>query len=151
MKVGGASRPDSSPPLRALSFGPLPAQKNISTPARKKIPPHFHSQIFSRRQKFPVKKIFVPVPYACRHWVFRGEIDSPKIYFERWAEFAPPISLSTQKVTENLQNLTPLHLTVISAIPIGCGQGSGHPHPVVVDNVLESFGNFISPGLFARR
>jgi len=66
-------------------------------------------------------------------------------------EFAPPTSLSTQKVTENLQNLTALHLTVISAIPIGCGQGSGHPHPVVVDNVLESFGNFISPELFARR
>jgi hypothetical protein len=59
--------------------------------------------------------------------------------------------LSTQKVTENLQKLTAFYLTVICTIPIGCGQGSGHPHPVVVDNVSGSFGNFVSPWLFDRR
>src|SRR4051812_1757494 len=94
-------------------------------------------RIFSRREKFPVKKIFVLLPYADRSCLFRGEIDYPKIYFVGPHEFVPPFSLSTQKVTENLQIRTALHLTVISAIPIGCGQGSGHPHPVVVDNVLE--------------
>jgi hypothetical protein len=41
-------------------------------------------------------------------------------------------------------------LTGFGAIPISCGQGSGHPHPVVVDNVSGSFGNFMSPGSFCR-
>jgi hypothetical protein len=59
--------------------------------------------------------------------------------------------LSTQKVTENLQNAREFYLTVPEAIPISCGQGSGHPHPVVVDNVLGSFGKFVSPVLFDRR
>jgi hypothetical protein len=127
----------------------LRRRKKIFTAPQKNLRP-FPRRIFSRREKFPVKKIFVPVPLARRRSVFRGEIDYPKIYFVGSDEFVLPFSLSTQKVTENLQIGTALHLTVISAIPIGCGQGSGHPHPVVVDNVLESFGNFVSPRLFPR-
>jgi hypothetical protein len=60
-------------------------------------------------------------------------------------------SLSTQKVTENLQKRPDFYLTVHPPIPISCGQGSGHPHPVVVDNVSGSFGKFCSPALFGRR
>jgi hypothetical protein len=63
----------------------------------------------------------------------------------------PTILMSTQKVTEKLRSRSGIQLTVISAIPIGCGQGSGHPHPVVVDNVSGSFGKFCSPALFGRR
>jgi hypothetical protein len=79
------------------------------------------------------------------------KIESRRKFLARANELAPTISLSTQKVTENLQNPSCLHLTVISAIPIGCGQGSGHPHPVVVDNVLGSSSKFSSLLLFGRR
>ena len=41
-------------------------------------------------------------------------------------------------------------LTRFRAIPISCGQGSGHPHPVVVDNVLGGFGDWVSPEAFGR-
>jgi hypothetical protein len=58
--------------------------------------------------------------------------------------------MSTQKVTENFQIQPLISLTGYNAIPISCGQGSGHPHPVVVDNVSGSFGNFMSPGSFCR-
>ncbi|HEY0864605.1 MAG TPA: hypothetical protein VGD97_10915 [Lacunisphaera sp.] len=58
--------------------------------------------------------------------------------------------LSTQKVTENYQIQPLIYLTGYPAIPISCGQGSGHPHPVVVDNVSGSFGNLVSPGSFCR-
>jgi hypothetical protein len=58
--------------------------------------------------------------------------------------------LSTQKVTENLQKPSLICLTGFGAVPISCGQGSGHPHPVVVDNVLESNGNLVSPEAFSR-
>ena len=58
--------------------------------------------------------------------------------------------LSTQKVTENLQKPPLIYLTGFGAVPISCGQGSGHPHPVVVDNVLGSFGNLVSPEAFSR-
>jgi hypothetical protein len=73
------------------------------------------------------------------------------------AFFSPPdhrreavTMLSTQKVTENYQIQPLIYLTGHQAIPISCGQGSGHPHPVVVDNVSGSFGNFMSPGSFCR-
>ena len=62
---------------------------------------------------------------------------------------AAPV-LSTQKVTENYQIQPLIYLTGYQAIPISCGQGSGHPHPVVVDNVSGSFGNLVSPGSFCR-
>jgi hypothetical protein len=58
--------------------------------------------------------------------------------------------LSTQKVTENYQIQPLIYLTGYPAIPISCGQGSGHPHPVVVDNVLESFSNLVSLDAFCR-
>ncbi len=58
--------------------------------------------------------------------------------------------LSTQKVTENLQKPPLICLTGVGAVPISCGQGSGHPHPVVVDNVSGSFGNLVSPEAFCR-
>jgi hypothetical protein len=73
------------------------------------------------------------------------------------AFFSPPdhrreavTMLSTQKVTENYQIQPLIYLTGYQAIPISCGQGSGHPHPVVVDNVSGSFGNLVSPGSFCR-
>jgi len=111
----------------------------------------FPSGNFAQPGNFPVKKIFVRIPRASPRRVFRGEIDPRAFLSGRADEFAPGVSLSTQKVTENLQNSAALHLTVNSAIPIGCGQGSGHPHPVVVDNVLGSFSKFYSLPLFGRR
>jgi hypothetical protein len=59
--------------------------------------------------------------------------------------------LSTKKITEFLLGPMDFYLTVPESIPISCGQGSGRPHPVVVDNVLGSFGNLVSPELFSRR
>jgi hypothetical protein len=47
-----------------------------------------------------------------------------------------------QKLTQNLQIRLLIYLTENGEISISCGQGSAHPHPVVVDNVLGSFGNF---------
>ncbi len=58
--------------------------------------------------------------------------------------------LSIKKVTENLQNPPLIYLTEFGAVPITGGQGSGHPHPVVVDNVLGSCGNLMSPAAFCR-
>jgi hypothetical protein len=74
--------------------------------------------------------------------VFRGEIAARANFRARAAKSWPPFLLSTPKMTENLQKLPEFYLTVICAIPIGCGQGSGHPHPVVVDNVLGSSNKF---------
>jgi hypothetical protein len=59
--------------------------------------------------------------------------------------------LSTQKIAENSQNPPLICLTELWPISISCGQGSGHPHPVVVDNVSGSFGNLVSPETFRRR
>jgi hypothetical protein len=60
-------------------------------------------------------------------------------------------SMSTKKVTGNYQNPPEFCLTGYPPISISCGQGSGHPHPVVVDNVLGSFSKFCSLTLFGRR
>jgi len=138
----GLYAPILIPTRHSPKIFPTARQKNPRAP--------FSSENFTPPQNFPVKKIFVRNPFASPRRVFRGEIDSLRKYFQRAAEFVPAFTLSTPKVTENLQRLIDFYLTVICAIPIGCGQGSGHPHPVVVDNVLESFGNFHSPGLFAR-
>jgi hypothetical protein len=108
--------------------------------------PVFSSQIAAPPENFPVKKIFGPIvmrPPKC--------IPRVKTFQPSARKFNPTISLSTQKVTENLQKRREFCLTVPEAIPISCGQGSGHPHPVVVDNVLGSFGKFVSPALFDRR
>jgi hypothetical protein len=145
--VGGALRPDCF--FRAALRAPTRPQQNISHVHTKKSCAISFSA-FRGAKNFPVKKIFVHISCAPARRIFRGEIDSPKYSFAHPAEFARRVYMSTQKVTENLQNSSALHLTVISTIPIGCGQGSGHPHPVVVDNVLESFGNFVSPRLFPR-
>jgi hypothetical protein len=75
----------------------LPAQKNSRRP--------FPSGNFTRLEKFPVKKIFVQCPRSRAQVVFRGEIDSSPKYFSGADEFVRGFSLSTQKVTENLQKL----------------------------------------------
>ncbi|HQY06360.1 MAG TPA: hypothetical protein PLQ52_09870 [Lacunisphaera sp.] len=60
-------------------------------------------------------------------------------------------SLSIKKIAENSRNPPLICLTGHGPISISCGQGSGHPHPVVVDNVSGSFGNLVSPEAFRRR
>ena len=55
-----------------------------------------------------------------------------------------------QKLTQNFQIRLLIYLTEKGQISISCGQGSAHPHPVVVDNVLGSFGNFMWPEAFFR-
>jgi len=80
--------------------------ENFSARAEKFSPAHFPSENPARCENFPVKKIFVRDPQPRRRCVFRGKTGSPANFTKRADEFAPPISLSTQKVTENLQNLS---------------------------------------------
>lgn len=108
------------------------------------------SQNFARRGKFRVKKIFARRPPRAR-FAFSEEKSRHAGFFSR----APtrrnaPTGMSTQKVTENYQIPPLMSLTGYNPISISCGQGSGHPHPVVVDNVSGSFGNLMSPEAFCR-
>jgi hypothetical protein len=115
--------------------------------ARRAISP---SENCARFLFFHVKKIFVRRRLRAFFPVFRGE-NRAAIFFPRkkTRREARP-ELSTKKVTENLQKPSVFYLTEPKAIPISCGQGSGHPHPVVVDNVSGSFGNLSSPESFCR-
>lgn len=125
---------DRRPP--ALTSVQLRARWRIALPA------HISPPETARRSvDFIVKKIFVRVSQL-------GILSVPRAKTRRAHEIshAKPRgksmpALSTQKLTENFQDITLICLTVYSAIPISCGQGSGHPHPVVVDNVSGSFGN----------
>ena len=117
-------------------------------------PPGFTKEIFRRAAhaaNFRVKNIFVPPRGPRIFAVFRGEMPPRRKYFKKNFARDAGLGLSTQKLTEYFQKRPLICLTEIGPVPISCGQGSGHPHPVVVDNVLGSFGNLVSPALFDRR
>jgi len=101
-------------------------------------------------------KFFASRKYLCRappraSGVFQSENRAIALFFARSLHRHEAVTLlSIPKITENYQNQPLMYLTGYQAIPISCGQGSGHPHPVVVDNVSGSFGNLVSPGSFCR-
>jgi hypothetical protein len=111
----------------------------------------FPRKILHVAEIFPSRRISPPAAETTA-WPFSEGKPGPRVIrFPFWCKSWEPNSLSTQKVTENLQIAPEFNLTDPKPIPISCGQGSGHPHPVVVDNVSGSFGNLVSPWLFDRR
>ena len=125
--------------------------RRISSPAflpRKKFSPQ---RIPPRPEFFPSRKYLCISPAAGEKSFSEEKTTDAQKYFAPKPKHGAINSLSTKKVTGNYQNPPEFCLTGYDPISISCGQGSGHPHPVVVDNVLESFGNFPSPRLFARR
>jgi len=123
--------------------------------------PHNHFYFFRAKNISPLKMAHDSDFFASRKYLSRARGGSGWAFSEEKSPvrrfFSPPqhrhvvvTMLSTQKVTENYQNQPLIYLTGYQAIPISCGQGSGHPHPVVVDNVSGSFGNLVSPGSFCR-
>jgi hypothetical protein len=101
-------------------------------------------------RKFRVKKIFDCVSSGAVQAVFRGKPGRRGFFSENISSREADAGLSNTKMTENLQKLPLIELTEFRPVPISCGQGSGHPHPVVVDNVSGSFGNLASPTAFCR-
>jgi len=110
----------------------------------------FSSQNPDRLKIFRVMKIFALFALAIVIVLFRGKSPVCGFFPHQNCPRAAVLSLSTTKLTENFRKQPLNLLTVPKAIPISCGQGSGHPHPVVVDNVLGSFGNLVSPDAFYR-
>jgi hypothetical protein len=111
----------------------------------------FARGIFARRTIFPSRKYLHISPAGRAHRFSEEKSASRAKYFLRQPKHEAISCLSTKKVTGNFQNPPEFCLTGYGPISISCGQGSGHPHPVVVDNVLGSFGNLVSPALFDRR
>jgi len=103
-----------------------------------------------RRGKSRVKKIFGRIASAPALAVFRGKSGRRSFSFRNIPPREAAPGLSNTKMTENFQKRPLIYLTGFQPVPISCGQGSGHPHPVVVDNVSGSFGNLASPMAFCR-
>jgi hypothetical protein len=110
----------------------------------------FSSEKCARLENFRVKKIFAHGARRTSREVFRGKTDVRGIFPEKNQPVETAPALSTIKVTENFHFPPLICLTGLGPVSISCGQGSGHPHPVVVDNVSGSFGNFRSPRSFCR-
>jgi hypothetical protein len=130
---------------------PRPSFHPRKIPAPDFFEKYFRAPLFARRTFFPSRK-YLHISPAGRASRFSEEKSAPRAnYFLRKPKHEAISCLSTKKVTGNFQNPPEFCLTGYGPISISCGQGSGHPHPVVVDNVLGSFGNLVSPGLFDRR
>jgi hypothetical protein len=163
----------TSPPSSNRSGGPVPPQGTALRPfllCRTHSPgprspvtnPHARSFLFFRAKNIsPLKNAHDSEFFASRKYLS----DTRFARVSRFSEEKSPDSaffvpgkhrrgvvtmLSTPKMTENFQIQPLIYLTGYQAIPISCGQGSGHPHPVVVDNVSGSFGNLVSPEAFCR-
>jgi hypothetical protein len=111
---------------------------------------NFPSENRRRCEKLRVKKIFGRIASGLARAGFRGKTDRRAFSFKNISSREAAPGLSNTKMTENLQKLPLIQLTEIRPVSISCGQGSGHPHPVVVDNVSGSFGNLASPTAFCR-
>jgi len=101
----------------------------------------FSSEKCARAVNFRVKKIFVRAARRAVHAIPRGKTGARGIFSGKNPAREAVATLSTKKVAENFQNPPLICLTGLGAVSISGGQGSGHPHPVVVDNVSGSFGN----------
>jgi hypothetical protein len=150
--------PDFSFQVSAFSFlhfrGKTPSRSASHTRAKK----FFVSRaekIFTRKNRHEAE-IFASRKYLCdlhRAFVFRFSEEKSRhraFFHQARVHRECRTAMSTSKVTENFQFPPLMSLTGYNPISISCGQGSGHPHPVVVDNVSGSFGNFMSPGSFCR-
>jgi hypothetical protein len=111
---------------------------------------NFPSEKCARIRDSRVKIKFVRAGPRAGRAVFRGKTAARGIFRRKNPPREARATLSTKKVTENFQNRPLIYLTGLGAVSISCGQGSGHPHPVVVDNVSGSFGNLASPGSSCR-
>jgi hypothetical protein len=103
------------------------------------------ARIISRQEN-----ICAPVPLI-QIGLFQRRNVLPGLFFSPETGARSRCFIVHQKIAENSQNPPLICLTGHGAISISCGQGSGHPHPVVVDNVSGSFGNLVSPEAFRRR
>lgn len=165
--------PVTSPPSSSRSGGPVPPQGTalalvfpLSHPFPGAAITRHQSALrgflfFRAKNISPLKTAHDAEFFASRKYLSSARFAPTRRFSEEKrpvaAFFSPPdhhreavTMLSTQKVTENYQIQPLIYLTGYQAIPISCGQGSGHPHPVVVDNVSGSFGNLVSPESFCR-
>ncbi len=167
-----ASLPVTSPPSSNRSGGPVPPRgiglrpfPLWGTPFPGRRPPVITRSraflFFRAKNIFPLKIAHDAEFFASRKYLSGTRFAPTRRFSEEKRPaavfFNPPdhrrevvTMLSTQKVTENYQIQPLIYLTGHNPIPISCGQGSGHPHPVVVDNVSGSCGNLMSPERFCR-